>query len=106
MKKVFYQRGPDGTFSEFHVTPVDDQWQPIPGQDWALIDAVHGAGWFEVVSVRPIYRASTAHTEVAKGLRGESNLVYLDHMEVFLRDKPIEDQVQMAANRYRRANMP
>lgn len=90
-----FQRGPDGMFHEFHTTRVDDEWQPIPGQDWALIDAVHGAGWFTVVSCRPIYQASTAHPDVAAKLAGEVTVVYLKHMEVFLEKKKVQDQVAL-----------
>lgn len=85
IKKVFFRRGPDGYMHEFH-TAVDD-WQPIPGQDVAFSDVLHGAGWVTIAAVRPVYVGSLAHTEMAKLIGGEANEVHLQLIEVFCEEK-------------------
>jgi hypothetical protein len=92
VKKVFFRRGPDGQMHEFHTTAPDDEWNPIPGQDVAFVDVLHGAGWVTVTAVRPIYTGSLAHTEMAHLVGGEPNRVYLQVMEVFCEEKTLPGQ--------------
>lgn len=87
MKKIFFRRGPDGRMAEFHT--ADDEWNPVPGQDIAFVDVLHGAGWVTVTAIRPIYTGSLAHTEMAHLVAGEANQVYLIHLEVFCEQKKL-----------------
>jgi hypothetical protein len=99
-----FQRGPDGAFHEFHVTSVADPWHPIPGQDVNIVRAVHGAGWFTVISCRPVYAGSVAHTDVAKelanfeaelaGAEHAASFVHLLHMEVYLEEVTLQKRVE------------
>lgn len=89
IKKRFFRRGPDRRMHESHVA-VDD-WQPIPGQDIAFVDTIHGAGWLTIHAIRPIYTGSLAHTEMAKLVHGEANQVYLQEIEVFCEEKDFSE---------------
>ena len=89
LPKTFLRRGPDGHMKEFHT--ADDVWQPIPGQDIAFTDVLHGAGWVTIAAVRPTYAGSLAHTEMAKLVAGEPNHVQLRGIEVFCEEKRLPE---------------
>lgn len=90
MKKIFFMRGPDGRFHEFHQTGPNDPWNPIPWQDVQIQSALHGAGWYVVTSCRPVYSGSDSHTSIRLQLDGSTTTVYAQHMEIYLEEKRLK----------------
>lgn len=90
MKKIFFQRGPDGLFHEFHETGPRDEWLPLPGQDVQIVSALTGNGWYLVVSVRQRYSGSIAHDQLARELDHKPTMVYDAGMEVYLEAKRLK----------------
>jgi hypothetical protein len=90
VKKILFMRGPDGAFHEFHRTGENDEWSPIPFQDMQIQSVLTGAGWYVVVSVRPVYSGSSSHTSVRLELANSPTTVYAQHLEVYLEEKRLK----------------